>query len=644
MNSFKKYIKDTYLDDLTLKLNMTKGRVVTLSEYELVEEGDKFVLNFVCEPKAHLDHFKLEVRFAGTTAIFSIDGAVENEILSVWSFNAEKSVSCDFTRNIKPDTILGIKHPYLSPFWTYPTFNKSFDELDIETQNLIIREGERHIHILPLCSGNFRCEFDSEGMHVTPGTAGVRQLKGDVLALTVAADPYTAVKANYKNARADGAISVPLKEERTLPEMFAGFGWCTWDSFRHDVTAEKIYRKLDEFKEKKIPVKWVMIDDGWSSRDGWYLCDFAVDPVKFPDGLGACIERMKSEYGVEYVGVWHAFNGYWMGVKENSPLHKAQAHNLFLGPCGYYIPALEEEKAFDFWNTWHTYLVENGVDFLKVDNQSCTGHLMMGVMPTPEAARIAHRAMERSIVKNFDGRVINCMGMDMENVFARTSTALSRNSDDFYPAKKRGFVDHLLMNAYNAIWHGEMYYCDYDMWWSRHESAVQSGVLRAISGSPIYVSDEIGGSDPDYIMPTIGDDGYVMLCDGAAGPTLDCVYTDCRTSGTLMKIWNRSGDSFAVALFNVDDGIVADTFTLANVPGIDKGAEYVAYEYFSKKFYRLSAKDGVDISLAPDDTAVFSIYPVQSDADGEYVMTGNCDKYVPIADKNKTRRNLAEIF
>ncbi|MBR5447440.1 MAG: hypothetical protein IKV40_03340, partial [Clostridia bacterium] len=95
MNSFKKYIKDTYLDDLTLKLNMTKGRVVTLSEYELVEEGDKFVLNFVCEPKAHLDHFKLEVRFAGTTAIFSIDGAVENEILSVWSFNAEKSVCCD---------------------------------------------------------------------------------------------------------------------------------------------------------------------------------------------------------------------------------------------------------------------------------------------------------------------------------------------------------------------------------------------------------------------------------------------------------------------------------------------------------------------------------------------------------------------
>ena len=245
MDNFKKYIKDTYLDGITLKLNMTKGRTVELKEYTLTEGGDRFVLEFDCFPKAHLDHFKMEVRFAGDTAIFSYDGAVENEILSVWSFNAEKSVTCDFTRNVKPDDILAIKHPYLSPFWTYPTFKKSFAELDIETQNLIIREGERHIHILPLCSGNFRCEFDGDGMHVTPGTAGVRQLKGDVLALSVADDPYTAVKASYKNARADGAISVPLKEERELPEMFAGFGWCTWDSFRHDVTAEKIYRKLD---------------------------------------------------------------------------------------------------------------------------------------------------------------------------------------------------------------------------------------------------------------------------------------------------------------------------------------------------------------------------------------------------------------
>ena len=644
MDNFRQYVLDTYLKGLSLKLCLTKGRVITLSDYETKESDEGFTLKFFYTPKDHLDHALLNVRLIGDTAVFSLDLAVENEILSVWSFNAEKAVTVDFTRNLKPDAVLGSMHPYLSAWWTFPTFTGSFKDLSIETQNLLVREGERHVHILPLCNGNFRCEFDGDGMHVTPGTSGVRQLRGDLLALSVAGDPYAAVKLSYRNARDCGAISVPLKCERELPEMFRGFGWCTWNTFYHDVTAEKIFAKLDEFKEKNVPVKWVMIDDGWSTRNGWYLCDFAVDPVKFPDGLGACIEKMKRDYGVEYVGVWHAFNGYWMGVEKDSPLHRAQADNLFLAPCGYYLPALDEEKAFSFWDAWHSYLAENGVDFLKVDNQSCTSHLFSGTMPTAEAARIAHRAMERSIVKNFGGRVINCMGMDMENVFAREYTALSRNSDDFFPERERGFVSHLLQNAYNAIWHGEMYYCDYDMWWSRHESAVQSGVLRAISGSPIYVSDKTGESDPERIMPTIEDDGEVMLCDGAAAPTLDCIYTDCRSSGTLMKIWNRSGDAFAAALFNVDDGIVADTLRLSDIPGIDADTEYVAYEYFSKRFHRVGYGDGIDVTLKPDDQAVFSIYPILRDGDGEYVMLGSTEKYVPIASKNKVRTAVSDIL
>ncbi len=644
MDNFKKYVIDTYLKDITLKLNLTKGRVITLDDFETEEAENSVKLKFFYSPKAHLDHAYVTARFENDTVIIAFDIAVENEILSVWSFSAEKAVSVDFTRNIKPDAVLGSMHPYLSSWWTFPTFTSTFKELDIETQNLLIREGDRHIHILPLCSGNFRCEFDGDGMHVSPGTSGIRQLVGDVLALTVADDPYTAVKHNYKNARLDGAITVPLKEERTLPEMFSGFGWCTWNTFYHDVTAEKIYEKLEEFKAKSIPVKWVMIDDGWSTRNGWYLCDFAVDPVKFPEGLGKCIERMKRDYGVEYVGVWHAFNGYWMGVEKDSPLHKSQEENLLLAPCGYYLPAIDEEKAFNFWNTWHSYLAENGVDFLKIDNQSCTSHLLAGTIPTAEAARIAHRAVERSVMKNFGGRVINCMGMDMENVFSREFTALSRNSDDFFPEKERGFVSHLLQNAYNAIWHGEMYYCDYDMWWSRHESAVQSGVLRAISGSPIYVSDKTGESDPECIMPTIEDNGEVMLCDGAAAPTLDCIYTDCRTSGTLMKIWNRSGDTFAAALFNVDDGIVADALKLSNIPGIDKECEYVAYEYFSKKYYRLNTSYEIPVTLKPDDQAVFSIYPIHSDENGEYVMLGNTEKYVPIASNNKVKTAVSDIL
>jgi hypothetical protein len=46
-----------------------------------------------------------------------------------------------------------------------------------------------------------------------------------------------------------------------------------------------------------------------------------------------------------------------------------KAENLTLAPCGYYLPAVDEEKAFKFWDAWHSYLAENGVDFYYTPGQ-----------------------------------------------------------------------------------------------------------------------------------------------------------------------------------------------------------------------------------------------------------------------------------
>ena len=37
-----------------------------------------------------------------------------------------------------------------------------------------------------------------------------------------------------------------------------------------------------------------------------------------------------------------------------------------------------------------------------------------------------------------DGAIINCMGMAMENILSRPTSAISRNSDDFMPNKENG--------------------------------------------------------------------------------------------------------------------------------------------------------------------------------------------------------------
>jgi len=373
------------------------------------------------------------------------------------------------------------------------------------------------------------------------------------------------------------------------------------------------------------------------------MTSFEANAVNFPDGLRECIRTIKEKYNVSYVGVWMTITGYWSGIEPGSELYEAQKENLVFTRSGLCIPSPEYDKALSFWDAYCRFLKDCGVDFLKVDNQSSLPVFAEGMMPTVQAAKSLHKAIDKCVFKYFDGALINCMGMDLENVLSRPRSAISRNSDDFYPGKDRGFIDHLLQNAYNAMWHQHLYYCDYDMWWSNHDSAVNSGVLRAISASPIYVSDSVGITDRDNIMPTVEDDGSLMRCDNAAVPTKDCIFADCRTEDKLMKIWNRSGNNFAIAAFNINDKDVSESFTADVIPDAANG-RYVAYEYFTKKYSFFSSKESLSASLVPDGHAVWSIYEILSDDEGEYILEGSHDKYVPIASRNKTKKYVRDIL
>jgi len=644
MNDLIFFAKDALLSSLKMTVNQTSFRTISYTVQSTDEENGVFTYHFKGEDTSFLEKLDVTARVQGNTVIFSIDMKRDDDICGLYTLLPEKCVEFPLCEGIETDDILASTHA--GAWWMFPEFLSSVKELKPMTQGLVMKLGDKHCHLLPLCGDNFRCEFGEGKAYLSTGTSGITNIKGDFLAVTVADDPFEAVKCNYENARAAGAIRVPLREEREYPELFEGFGFCTWNAFYHDLSSAKIYEKLDEFKEKNIPIKWMIIDDGWSTYDGMYLTSFGSDYTKIPEGLETLIKRIKNDYGVEKVGVWHSYLGYWHGVDPDSELYRDQKDNLVRTEQGLYIPAFDEEKAFKFWDAWHSSLKAAGVDFLKIDNQSSLSHRAQGIMATSEAARISHNAIERSVIKNFGGDMINCMGMDMENVLARPTTGVSRNSDDFFPGVNRNFIPHVIQNCYNAVWHSMMYHCDYDMWWSCHESAVQSGVLRAISGSPIYVSDAIGGTVRDAIMPTIEEDGTIIRCDDAARPTRDCFYTDCRHSGTLQKIWNRNGEAFAVAFFNIGIGEckrdITDTIDIADVPGME--GEYVAYDYFAKTFTRVKAGDKLTKTLVPDGTGLYNFYPVLSDENGEYIMLGNVEKYISIGTVDAEKKYLCEIL
>ena len=69
------------------------------------------------------------------------------------------------------------------------------------------------------------------------------------------------------------------------------------------------------------------------------------------------------------------------------------------------------------------------------------------------------------------------MGMSMEQILARPSSAVSRSSDDFFPDRESGFPEHLLQNAYNTLYQDMLYYCDWDMFWTDHKDSVKHSLF-----------------------------------------------------------------------------------------------------------------------------------------------------------------------
>ena len=167
-----------------------------------------------------------------------------------------------------------------------------------------------------------------------------------------------------------------------------------------------------------------MIDDGWSrsSREHQTLEGLEADAEKFPHGLGHTVRVLKEKYGVNEVGVWQAAKGYWNGIEPGSSAEMRFQPYIRKYPNGELAVKAEETAAFGFWNTWHTELKKEGVDFVKVDGQSSMPLLLRGIGAYGKAVRALHTGLEASAALHFNGQMINCMGMAPEDIWNRPNS------------------------------------------------------------------------------------------------------------------------------------------------------------------------------------------------------------------------------
>ena len=516
-----------------------------------------------------------------------------------------------------------------SLYWTRPEFNTDLTKNLYDIQDMIIKSDDCYIAVVSINNESFTSCIGSSGyksdirFYLSLCYEGECNLNGTFAVIAKDDSPYAALRKAYRFSYDKGYIKTPLRSQKELPPIYRKLGWCTWDAFYKQVNLSGIMEKLEEFKEKNIPVKWIVIDDGWSELTGKNLTElvsFCEDKDKFPGGLKKCIETIKNQYEIDQVGIWHSFVGCWNGINPDSELYQKNKENFVRTDDGCYIP--KADKYFEFFDKWYSYLKAQGVDFVKIDTQGVPFKKLKGIEHFSRDYIEMHLAVEQAAKKHFDANVINCMGMSNMDMHFRPYSALARNSDDFYPNKSDGFATHIITNAYNAVFQRELFFCDFDMWWTKHISAKQNSVLRAISGGPIYVSDKVGETKPEYIVPLIDDNGNVFMCDNIAVPTDDCLFKDC--SNGALKIYNTCGNDAVVAAFNLSNEVKNIKIDKKDFNGV---GDFAAYSYFEKKWY----KESVDFCLKPNEVEIVNFYKINNGK----ITVGDLDKYISIA----TERN-----
>eukprot|EP00249_Psilotum_nudum_P014368 c24785_g2_i1 orf=177-1085(+) len=136
---------------------------------------------------------------------------------------------------------------------------------DIDTQDETV-----YIVFLPLLEGLFRASLQGNAKNevelcLESGDPAVQTSESRYsVFIGAGTDPFKvltgAVKSVEKHLR-----TFVHRERKKLPGILDYFGWCTWDAFYTDVTAEGVQEGLESLAEGGAPPRFLIIDDGWQS-------------------------------------------------------------------------------------------------------------------------------------------------------------------------------------------------------------------------------------------------------------------------------------------------------------------------------------------------------------------------------------------
>lgn len=584
-------------------------------------------------------------------------------------------------------------------WWMIPRMGNSASDIPIETQMLLLEAREDigvdkgphkapngptfYILFLPVLDGPFRSSLQGNSSDelefcIESGDPAVEasQFQEAVL-INYGNNPFDLMKESMKILeKHKGNFSV--REYKQKPAMLDWFGWCTWDAFYFDVNPQGIEDGLKSFSKGGIPPRFLIIDDGWQdlanefqkegepsiegSQYGARLVSIKEN-TKFrssknvatnetPKSLKDFVTTIKKNFGVKYVYVWHALMGYWGGVHPDvpgtkkydskllyplqSPGNLAHSRDLTMDCMEKYgVAMIDPDKAYEFYNDLHSYLVSQNVDGVKVDVQNILETLATGYGGRVSLTRRFQQALEKSISKNFqDNSIICCMGQNTDSVYSSNVSAITRASDDYMPRNLTSQTLHVAAVAFNSILLGEVVVPDWDMFYSLHNSADFHATARALGGCGVYVSDKPNEHNFELLKKLVLPDGSILRAKYPGRPTRDCLFNDPVMDGeSLLKIWNLNTYTGVLGIFNCQGAgtwpnlnknqikpkttYLTGHISPSNIEYLDEvvgngwTGDCAVYSFNSGSLSRLPRNGSLTVSLGVLQSEIFTITPIK---------------------------------
>lgn len=244
----------------------------------------------------------LNERKADGCIISSLDLKIDNDELSECNNLAAQSTLRVFLplREL-PQSITALY--MFSPWWSRPAFVQSPEDIPDKTQAALFRFRDKYACFVPMVGERFKAYLSSGTgtelqLIMTALQAGLSEIHEPLYVYAEARSIFEPINKAFKAVAR--MKNIRLRTERRYPEIFRLLGWCSWNAFYTEVSEEGIRRKAEEFAEKKLPVKWVIIDDGWLSLKDRLLYDYLPDRAKFPGGFAQLTKDIREKTDIKW--------------------------------------------------------------------------------------------------------------------------------------------------------------------------------------------------------------------------------------------------------------------------------------------------------------------------------------------------------